>query len=293
MKTIPRCLLLMACLAVAAPAPADEDLTITPDVVYGHKDGMALTFDVLKPKEPNGAGVLFMVSGGWYSKWREPEAMAGQFDDLLQKGFTLFLVRHGSAPKYTVPEAIDDVRRAVRYVRQNAERFGVDPQRLGVCGGSAGGHLSLVLGTTGDDGNPKSLDPLKRVSSRVAAVVAYYPPTYLEPWTHPDSRYYQQFPALRFDPKLADACSPLSQVTADDAPALMIHGDADKLVPIDHSQKIQAAFEKSDVESQLLTIPGAAHGYRGPDARKAAEARLEWFEKYLLGDSDDLLQLSR
>lgn len=275
-------LLLIVLSGGIAAAAGDNDLRITPDVVYGHKDGMALTFDVLKPKEQNGAGVLFMVSGGWYSKWREPEATAGQFDDLLQKGFTMFIVRHGSAPKYTVPEAIADVRRAVRYVRQNAERFGVDAERLGVCGGSAGGHLSLVLGTTGDDGNPKSLDPLLRVSSRVAAVVAYYPPTYLEPWTKPESRYYQQFPALRFDSKLAGACSPLSQVTADDAPALMIHGDADKLVPIDHSEKIQAAFEKAGVESRLLTIPGAAHGYRGADAKKAREARLAWFEKYLV-----------
>jgi len=276
-------LLLIALSGGIAAAAGDDDLTITPDVVYGHKDGMALTFDVLKPEEQNGAGVLFMVSGGWYSKWREPERTAGQFGDLLDEGFTLFLVRHGSAPRYTVPEAIADVRRAVRFVRQDAKRFGVDPGRLGVCGGSAGGHLSLVLGTTGDDGNPKSLDPLGRESSRVAAVVAYYPPTYLKPWTKPESRYYKQFPALRFDSKLAEACSPLSQVTADDAPALLIHGDADELVPIDHSQKIQAAFEKAGVESRLLVIPGAAHGYRGADAEKARQARLEWFEKHLVG----------
>jgi len=282
-RLVPCSLVFLLVVLSGGIALGADDLKITPDVVYGHKDGMALTFDVLAPKEQNGAGVLFMVSGGWYSKWRDPQGMAGQFGDLLQNGFTLFIVRHGSAPKYTVPEAIDDVRRAARYVRQNAERFGVDPERLGVCGGSAGGHLSLMLGTTGDDGNPKSLDPLLRESSRVAAVVAYYPPTYLEPWTKPESRYYQQFPALRFDSKLAEACSPLSQVSADDAPSLMIHGDADKLVPIDHSQKIQAAFEKAGVESQLLVIPDAAHGYRGADARKAAKARREWFEKYLVG----------
>jgi len=141
-----------------------------------------------------------------------------------------------------------------------------------------------VAGYSGDDGNPKSLDPLLRVSSRVAAVVAYFPPTYIEPWTKPESSYYQQFPALRFDSKLADACSPLLQVSADDAPALMIHGDADKLVPIDHSQKIEVAFEKAGVESQLLVIPGAAHGYRGADAEKAREARLEWFEKHLVNE---------
>ena len=234
MKTISRCLLL-AFLLVAAAAAAEDDLAITPDVVYGHKDGMALTFDVIAPKQQNGAGVLFMVSGGWYSKWAPPEQVAGQYSKLLDKGFTLFLVRHGSAPKYTVPEAIEDVRRAIRTIRKNAEQFGVDPDRLGVCGGSAGGHLSLILGTTGDDGRAVAFDPVKRTGSRVAAVVAYFPPTYLKPWTQPESKYYQQFPALRFDSKLAEACSPLSQVSDDDAPTLLIHGDEDKLVPIDHS----------------------------------------------------------
>src|SRR5262245_36926110 len=137
-------------LALAAPTlcPALNGFKITPDVVYGHKDGMALTFDVYRPEAgANGAGVLFMVSGGWVSRWSPPDASAPRFRALLDKGFTVFSVRHGSAPRYNVPEAVEDVRRAVRYIRLHAADFGVDAARLGVFGGSAGGHLSLVVGT--------------------------------------------------------------------------------------------------------------------------------------------------
>ena len=261
---------------------ADDAVRIIPDVVYGHKYGLALTFDVFQPKsDANGVGVLFMVSGGWHSRWQPPERALPRFRPLLAKGFTVFSVRHGSSPKFTIPEAVADVRRAVRFVRLRAKQFGVDPDRLGVFGGSAGGHLSLVLGTTGDDGNPKSNDEVLRSSSRVAAVVAYYPPTDVRPWVKESSKYYQNYPALRFDPDQADFFSPLLQVSPDDPPSLLIHGDQDKLVPIDHSQNILAAFKKNKVVADLLVIEGAAHGFRGDDGRKASDALTAWFQKHL------------
>ncbi len=261
---------------------ADDAVRITPDVVYGHKYGLALTFDVFQPKaDANGVGVLFMVSGGWYSRWQAPEQALPRFQPLLAKGFTVFSVRHGSSPKFTIPEAVGDVRRAVRFIRLRAKQFDVDPERLGVFGGSAGGHLSLVLGTTGDDGDPKSKDEVLRSSSRVAAVVAYYPPTDIRPWVKEASKYFQNYPALRFDPDQADLYSPLLQVSPDDPPSLLIHGDQDKLVPIDHSQNILAAFRKNKVDADLLVIEGAAHGFRGDDGRKASDALTAWFEKHL------------
>jgi acetyl esterase/lipase len=274
----------VATIGKAAEADkAAEKIEITADVVYGHKDGLAMTFDVLKPKQDaNRAGVLFLVSGGWYSRWSPPEGSVRQFQSLLDKGFTMFIVRHGSSPKYVIPEVVDDVRRAVRYIRRNAAQFGVDPERLGVTGGSAGGHLSLVLGTTGDDGDAKAKDELLRTSDRVAAVVAYYPPTDVRPWVLPDSTYYKNYPALRFDPPQAPAYSPLLAVSPDDAPALMVHGDQDKLVPLDHSQKILAEMQTKGVPCELLVIPGAAHGFRGEDAARASAARDQWFEKHLL-----------
>jgi acetyl esterase/lipase len=281
-RPICRALLLVALFALPAWC-AEPACQITPDVVYGHKDGMALTFDVYRPKEKaNGAGVLFMVSGGWYSRWSPPDPTGGQFAPMVDAGFTVFAVRHGSSPRYVIPEIVDDVRRAVRFVRANASRFGVEADRLGVTGGSAGGHLSLVLGTTADDGTPKSKEELLRTGDRVAAVVAYYPPTDLRPWVLPESRYYQKYPALRFEPAQAPAYSPVLQVTPDDPPTLLIHGDKDLVVPIDHSQKILAQFKEKKVPCELLLIPGAAHGFKGDDGKKAADARLAWFQKHLL-----------
>src|SRR5262249_3952749 len=131
----------------SAPLHAADEVQVLPDVVYGHKDGMALTFDVVKPAKPNGAAILWIQSGGRYSVWVEPKGWPAAAKPYLDKGWTVFIVRHGSAPKYTVPEAVADVRRSVRFIHLKAKDFGVDPDRLGVTGGSAGGHLSLMLGT--------------------------------------------------------------------------------------------------------------------------------------------------
>jgi acetyl esterase/lipase len=270
-------------MLLSSASRAADNVEIEADVVYGHKDGLAMTFDVIKPKEhANGAGVLFMVSGGYFSVWYPPENNVAMFRSLLDKGFTMFIVRHGSSPRYLVPEAVDDIRRSVRFIRKNAARFHVDPDRLGVTGASAGGHLSLMLSTTGDNGDPQAKDELLKTGDRVAAIVAYFPPTDVRPWVVPTSSYYQNFPALRFDPAKADAYSPVLSVTADDAPALMIHGDKDTLVPLDHSQKILAEFQKNHVASDLLVIKGAEHGFHGEDEKRAAAARDAWFEKYLL-----------
>ena len=139
-------IMLLVVSVVIVPSYADEDIEITPDVVYGHKHGMALTMDVYRPWQGNEIGVLFMVSGGWHSAWAPPKKTMALFKPLLDKGFTVMAVRHGSSPKYIVPEIVQDVRRSVRFVRFNAKKLHVDPNRLGVCGFSAGGHLSLVLG---------------------------------------------------------------------------------------------------------------------------------------------------
>lgn len=283
MSSLLACVVAWPLVCLASPTTVADKVEITADVVYGHKDGLAMTFDVIKPKKnANGAGILFMVSGGWHSGWNPPEQSAQRFQSLLEKGFTMFIVRHGSSPKYVIPEVVDDVRRSVRYIRKNAAKFGVDPERLGVTGGSAGGHLSLVLGTTADDGDPKAKDELLRTSDRVAAVVAYYPPTDIRPWVHETSSYFKNYPALRFDPARAEAYSPLLAVTPDDAATLLIHGDQDKLVPLDHSQKILAELQKKKVPCELLVIKGAAHGFRGEDDKRATAARADWFEKQLL-----------
>ena len=252
---------------------------ITPDVVYGHKSGMALTYDVIQPAQANGAGILYMVSGGWFSRWSPPEKTAENFEGLLDKGFTVFAVRHGSAPRFKVPEAVEDVKLATRFIRLHAADYGVDSDRLGVFGGSAGGHLSLMLGTTGDEGDADSKDPALRESSRVAAVVAYFPPVDLRESVGPNDR----FPALDFDLTLAAAVSPILHVSPDDVPTLMIHGDKDTLVPLHNSERILKAFEEVGVGTDLIVLEGAGHGFRGAHAETAREAMANWFETHLGG----------
>jgi acetyl esterase/lipase len=272
--------ILLACAADAA------DIEITPDVVYGHKDGLAMTLDVLKPKtNANGAAVVFMVSGGWVSAWTPPEQISNRFEALLKKGFTVIAVRHGSSPKYLIPEIVSDVRRAIRFIRHNAAQWGVDPERLGVHGASAGGHLSLVLATTSDAGDPAAREPILRESDRVASVVAYFPPVDLRVWarglapTGPEARI---FPALNFEREKAADYSPIVHVTKDDPPTLLIHGDKDPLVPISHSQDLYKVMQQTGVKSEFITIPGAVHGFTGADAERATAAMVTWFEQTLL-----------
>ena len=298
-----RSLLLVAIMAIGAIAQTDSGrgtgsgaavtdapkVDVVPDVVYGHKDGLALTFDVLKPRtKANGAAVIFMVSGGWVSSYSPPQQAAVRFKDLLEKGFTVIPVRHGSSPKYFIPEIVSDVRRAVRYIRYNAKQWGVDPNRLGVFGGSAGGHLSLVLGTASDNGDPTAKEEFLKESDRVASVVAYFPPVDLRPITRGVNPPPQtpgkpdRFPALNFDKAKAPDYSPILFVTPDDPPTLLIHGDKDELVPISNSQRIYEAFQQNKVKAEFITIEGAAHGFRGDDAKKASAAMVSWFEQTLL-----------
>jgi acetyl esterase/lipase len=276
------------CVALSAVSPVRgaDDVKITPDVVYGHKDGMALTFDVFTPQSnAQGVGVLFMVSGGWYSSWNPPERLVPVFQPMLDAGFTVFAVRHGSSPRYGIPDAVEDVRRSVRYIRTNAEQLGVDPNRLGVFGMSAGGHLSLMLGTASDEGDPKAEDPILRASDRVQAVVAFVAPTDLRimVWKAeghlPD---YDKFPALDLSVEDGAKYSPLLFVTSDDAPSLLIVGRKDTLVPIKHSQDILAALQEQKVTSELVIFDESDHGLRGQDMTQAMKALVDWFTKHLL-----------
>ncbi len=264
---------------------AQAEVAITPDVVYGHKLGLAMTCDVFTPTEnANGAAVLFMVSGGWYSNWAPPEQTQHMFLPLTSKGFTVFAVRHGSSPKFSIPEAVADVRRSVRYIRMNADKFKIDPNRIGVFGMSAGGHLSLMLGTAADEGSADAKDPVDKVSDRVNAVVAYVAPTDLRIMVKeaPDRLpAYERFPALELDMTSAEANSPLVHVTADDPPTLLLAGAKDDLVPVQHSRNIQAAFENAKVVSRLVEYENAGHGFQGEDAKQATEAMVAWFESHL------------
>jgi len=158
---------------------------------------------------------------------------------------------------------------------------------LGVFGGSAGGHLSLVLGTASDAGDPGAKEEFLKVSDRVASVVAYFPPVDLRPLARgldakPTGGTLDRFPALNFEKEKAADYSPIVHVSPDDPPTLLIHGDKDDLVPISNSQIIYEAFQKNNVKSQFVTIPGAGHGFRGDDSTRANDLMVAWFEQTLV-----------
>jgi acetyl esterase/lipase len=282
------CLLaLLAGLSAMAAAPSSAaDVQITRDIVYGHKDGMALTFDVLSPAEPNGAAIMHLQSGGWYSGWQPAENLVPAATPFLDRGYTVLIVRHGSAPRFQVPDAVADVRLCVRYVRMTAPKYGIDPERIGVWGASAGGHLTLMLATTGDDGDPNAADPVLKTSSRIAAGVSWFPPTDLRGWTTNPPKVIADIPSLHppleFDTALEESVSPLLQVTGDDAPIMLIHGDKDELVPVSHSENIDPKLEEAGVAHELIVIEGAAHGY-SPEQLTGTivPAMVRWFDTHL------------
>ncbi len=279
-------LLISGLFAGPVPCAGADDSPIQPDVVYGHKDGMALTFDVIKPAKPNGAAILWIQSGGWYSTWIDTKIWPAVAKPFLDKDYTLFIVRHGSAPKYNIPEIVEDLRRSVRFIRLHAKDWGVNPDRLGVLGASAGGHLTLVLATTADDGDPKSADEVLRQSDRIAAAIALFPPTDIRDWVTnpPDAikKIAALKPPLTFDEKKAPDYSPLLHVTDKTAPALLVHGDKDELVPIEHSKKMLAALEKAKVDAKFVVVEGAGHGFSdAQNKEQVIPAMLDWFDKYL------------
>jgi acetyl esterase/lipase len=296
------CVVLTASLAMAA----EPAYTRKQDVIYGRYPGVALTMDVFTPKEnAKGIAVLAMVSGGWSSSRDaiDNPFFASYMDVLTRRGYTVFAVVHGSQPKFQIPEILPMISRAVRYVRHNAREFGIDPDRIGITGGSAGGHLSLMQGCAPVPPDENSKDPVDRVSAKVQAVACFFPPTDFLNYGKPDhvalgrgelSWLRGPFLFSELDPKtssyqviddeakireIGKRISPVNFVTADDAPALIVHGDADKLVPIQQAEVMIAAMTKANVPCKLVTKPGLAHGWL--DAGKDVETFADWFDEHL------------
>jgi acetyl esterase/lipase len=195
-------------------------------------------------------------------------------------GFTVFSVVHGAQPRYKVPEIVEQVRTAVRFIHAHAADYGIDTNRVGVTGISSGGHLSLMIAGSPD--------------SPVNAVAAIAPPTDLTNWGKPEHLFTEEaqlaifVPALGLDPKapktdiepLAKKISPITTVTSKFPPTLIIHGDADTLVPLQQGQIMDQALAKAGVEHKLEVVAGGGHDNKtfGAGVTKA----LEWFKEKLL-----------
>ena len=281
-------------LALVCTAAVAADYKRTEDVVYGRKFGTALTLDVFEPPNKNGAAILFMVSGGFSSSH---EAInAGVYKPFLSRGYTVFAVVHGSQPRFIIPEIMEDVHRATRFVRYNAKQWNIDPNKFGVTGASAGGHLSLILGTQGGPGNPDAKNPVDRESSAVQAVACFYPPTDFANWGSPGDDGVGFGTTIKFKPAfgprsdtaegrqaLSKEISPIHFVRSNMPPILITHGDADKLVPIYQAQIFEKRVKEAGSKIELIVKPGQDHGWPGID--KDLEVFAQWFDDHLLQKS--------
>ena len=283
--------LLLAASAVSLSAQ-DKAFTRIEDVIYARKFGTALTMDVFQPASPNGYGIIWCVSGGFFSSKEAINPNA--YKPLLDRGYTVFAVVHGSQPKYIISEIELDMFRAVRFVRHNAAKYKINPDKIGVTGGSAGGHLSLTLGTQGAKGNPDAKDPVERESSEVQAVACFYPPTDFLNWSKagddgvgfgPTIRHQAAFGPQSFSAesraKLGKEISPLYFVTSKMAPTLVIHGDSDATVPLYQAKIFEQRCAEVKAPYKLIIKPGADHGWAGMDADLKIFA--DWFDEYLRG----------
>ncbi len=261
-----------------APQLRFEDIEVTRDVVYGHRDGMALTYDIFHPKiNPNRAGVLWMNTGLWVSMWVPTELAMGFFKPLLDAGYTVFCVRHCSSPKYIVSEMNADTHLALQHIYANAEATKVDHNRLGVFGYSAGGHLSLLLGLTSGIHDSNGSNDIQRI----CAIAAIYPPTNLQGVEDPENPLRNKIPALRLNETQALACSPILLVKPNSPPTLLVQGTLDNSVPIAMTEKFRDVLVKFGVPNEMIIIDGGGHGFDSVGNMRMFEAVIKWFDKYL------------
>ena len=282
-------LLLLPSLRAEEPAT----FTRTEDVVYGRKFGTALTLDVIQPaKEPNGYGIIYMVSGGWFSSHDAVNPRG--YAPYLDRGYAVFAVVHGSQPRFIIPEVAQDIHRAIRFIRFNAKKWGVNPDKLGITGGSAGGHLSLTMGTQGGPGKTDAKDPIDRESSAVQAVACFFPPTdFLNYGTAGEDAvgtgilkdYKPAFGPRSDTPEsrqvFGKEISPIYFITAALPPTLIFHGDADKLVPLQQSETFVQRASEAGATAKVVVHAGGAHGWSGMDKDMAVMA--DWFDEHLRG----------
>jgi acetyl esterase/lipase len=249
-----------------SPGPGPEKLgTVQRDVTYGTVDGIDLKMDIYYPTKANGLvpAVLHVHGGGWTKGDKALTAGIIDIIRLLRHGYLVASINYRLAPKYKFPAHIQDVKCAVRYLRAHAIEYGIDPDHIGAFGGSAGGHLVALLGTTDDSAGFDDSGGWPQQSSRVQAVANMFGPsdlTTIFKGAMP-SLLIQVFGTRDRNSESIVKASPITHVTADDPPFLILHGNRDKLVPVSQSQILHEKLLAADVSSTLIIVKNAGHGF--------------------------------
>jgi acetyl esterase/lipase len=292
MRSFVAFLAVLVSLFAAGPLQAQKPPTVPPGVVfesgveYSNPDGQHLQLDIARPKDGDGPfPVILCIHGGGFRAGSR-QGYDAQCIRLAEKGYVAATITYRLAPKFPFPAAIHDTKAAVRWLRANAAKYKIDPERIGVTGGSAGGHLAQFLAVTGDvkefegeGGNPMQ-------SSKVACVVNVYGPSDFTK-SYGKSVDAAEVLPLFLGGNLEKArpqhvrASPLYWVTPNAAPTLCIHGTEDKYVAHEQAVWLVDKLKAAGVEAELLTLEGAGHGFKGKDAETAEKAMIAFFDKHL------------
>ena len=255
-------------------------------IEYSNPDGQHLQLNVARPKDAHAVApaVLCIHGGGFRAGNRDRWNKLCQ--QLAERGYVAATVTYRLAPKYQFPAAVHDVKAAVRWLRANASKYGIDPTRIGVVGDSAGGHLAQFLGVTagvapfeGSGGNAEQ-------SSAVTCVVNYYGPSDFTKSYGKSVDAGEVLPLflggdLEHARRRHIEASPLYWVTPLASPTLLLHGTKDPYVGFEQATWIHDRLKAAEVEVQLLELKDAGHGFKGPDAERAEAAMFEFFDKHL------------
>jgi acetyl esterase/lipase len=269
--------LLIAALvtSLAAPAGAGEPV-VEKNVVYGMYSGLALLMDVHRPEKPNGRGIVFVAGSAWHAPvgydavaLKDVRAQVSAWvPPFVRAGYTVFAINHRAAPRFHYPAAVEDVQRAVRFVRHEARRFGIDPLHLGGLGGSSGGHLVGLVAMLAASGIAGDADPVNREPATLQCAVLRAAPTDLKRMLSGDAApELVSWMELPPPPSLGAendrtwvAASTVTHVSSASPPVMLVHGDADKTVPIDQAVALESALRAAKVPVKLLRLPGGVHG---------------------------------
>jgi acetyl esterase/lipase len=253
------------------------------NVVYGETHGLGLVMDIFQPLHgANGYAIVDVISGAWHSdRARLNEHIGlGAIDAFCGAGFTVFAAAPGSASLFTVTQMVEHLHGAIRYAKNHAAAWSVDPERLGLSGVSAGGHLAALTALTPQDADPRARLPWYKHDTKVAAVGLFFPPTdFLDyggrpfnfAWESDLSIARMLFPdgiAGQDSGKISAAAreiSPLHQIKGGHPPFLLAHATGDNIVPYSQSRRFVDALVAAGVESTLITHDGDGHPWRGVD----------------------------